>query len=75
MFPQWFKSHIICAGLPGERDGTCHGDSGGPLAQFIDNEEPHYVQFGKFFLDLETNKLMHIKTFFKPILSTILSKV
>jgi len=47
MFPQWFKSHIMCAGIPGERDGTCKGDSGGPLIQYIDNENPHYILQGK----------------------------
>lgn len=43
----------MCAGLPGERDGTCHGDSGGPLAQFFDNQNPHYVQLGK--ISIENN--------------------
>ncbi len=47
MFPQWFKSHIMCAGIPGERDGTCKDDSGGPLIQYIDDENPHYILQGK----------------------------
>jgi len=47
MLPHGFLSHIICAGLPGEGDGACKGDSGGPLAQFYNNSHPHFLQLGK----------------------------
>ena len=46
MLPKWFTSHNICAGWPGEGISACHGDSGGPLARFIDIGSPHYVQIG-----------------------------
>jgi hypothetical protein len=49
MLPQWFQSHIICAGLPGEAEGVCHGDSGGPLTKFTDNPYPHFIQIGYYF--------------------------
>ncbi len=49
MLPQWFQSHIICAGIPFEGDGACHGDSGGPLAAFTDNPYPHFIQIGYYF--------------------------
>ena len=46
MLPHWFISSTICAGMPGEGDGACHGDSGGPLAKFTDNPHPHFNQIG-----------------------------
>ena len=46
MLPKWFLSHIICAGRPGESDGACHGDSGGPLTQFTESPSPRYQQVG-----------------------------
>ena len=48
MIPQWFQSPIFCAGLPSENDGPCHGDSGGPLVKFDGNDNPRYIQLGKF---------------------------
>ncbi len=49
MLPNWFVSHIICAGWPGEGDGACRGDSGGPLAQFKETPYPHFIQIGIFY--------------------------
>jgi hypothetical protein len=47
MLPNGFLSHIICAGWPGEKNGACHGDSGGPLTQFEENPVPHFLLLGK----------------------------
>ena len=47
MLPNWFLGHICCAGLPSEADGACHGDSGGPLAQFSNIIYPHFIQIGE----------------------------
>jgi hypothetical protein len=47
MLPNWFLDHIFCAGLPNEADGPCHGDSGGPLAKFVDTAYPHFIQLGE----------------------------
>jgi len=46
MLPNWFLDHIFCASLPSEANGTCHGESGGPLVKFSDSADPHFIQIG-----------------------------
>jgi len=36
--PQLFQSHILCAGTPIINQGSCYGDSGGPL-MFLEVEQ------------------------------------
>jgi hypothetical protein len=44
MIPYWYLSNVICGGWHGENVGSCLGDSGGPLAKFVESPYPHFIQ-------------------------------
>jgi hypothetical protein len=56
-FKKVFFRGIICAGHPNNIQGSCYGDSGGPMVKFVHNvedsdEQSYFVQIGKYTLTL-----------------------
>ena len=41
--PQLFQDHLLCAGTTVGRQGSCKGDSGGPLL-YYDRRMKHFIQ-------------------------------
>jgi secreted trypsin-like serine protease len=41
--PKLFQNHILCAGTATSKQGSCKGDSGGPL-MYLDSEIDRWIQ-------------------------------